>query len=381
MRCHDRSASDRNMSSLDVQNLLEPVTSDAPCGENLEYDAGYAEMERAAIGKAEQQFGDTVIAAEEPDWRQVKALALELFPRSKDLRIAGYLTRSLVRTDGLAGLRDGLEVLQGLVDRYWDSVYPQLDPDDDNDPAIRVNTIAALCDPFSMLRAVREAPIVQSRGMGTFCYRDILIAQGDMPPSPTGAKPEMANIEGAFADCDAEALRATSEAVQRSLAAASAIEATITDNVGSSRAPNLEELTDILKHISRLLKDRLTQRGVFDEAAPSADDTEDDAASNGSPAAADSREARLVAVPQGLTGDVNSREDVIRAIDKICDYYKRYEPSSPVPLFLNRAKRLASKSFLEILRDITPDALAQALAIGGISDGTELSVTNDSDDL
>jgi type VI secretion system protein ImpA len=72
---------------------------------------------------------------------------------------------------------------------------------------------------------------------------------------------------------------------------------------------------------------------------------------------------------------------VIRALDKICDYYKRYEPSSPVPLFLNRAKRLASKSFLEILRDLTPDALNQALAIGGIVDGAAANGGADAGDV
>ena len=69
---------------------------------------------------------------------------------------------------------------------------------------------------------------------------------------------------------------------------------------------------------------------------------------------------------QRLTGEITSRQDVIRALDKICEYYDRHEPSSPLPLLINRAKRLASKSFLEIIGDLTPDALAQAQSIGGI---------------
>jgi type VI secretion system protein ImpA len=54
-------------------------------------------------------------------------------------------------------------------------------------------------------------------------------------------------------------------------------------------------------------------------------------------------------------------------IDKICDYFERHEPSSPVPLLLNRAKRLISKDFLEILRDLTPDGVLQAESIGGVT--------------
>jgi type VI secretion system protein ImpA len=52
-------------------------------------------------------------------------------------------------------------------------------------------------------------------------------------------------------------------------------------------------------------------------------------------------------------------------LDKICAYYSRYEPSSPVPLLLQRAKRLVSKDFMEILQDLTPDSVSQAQKICG----------------
>lgn len=54
-------------------------------------------------------------------------------------------------------------------------------------------------------------------------------------------------------------------------------------------------------------------------------------------------------------------------IDKICTYYERNEPSSPVPMLLQRAKRLVSKDYLDIMRDLTPDAVAQAESLGGIT--------------
>jgi len=75
--------------------------------------------------------------------------------------------------------------------------------------------------------------------------------------------------------------------------------------------------------------------------------------------------------PARLTGEIRSREDVILALDKICQYYDRYEPSSPLPLLLKRAKRLANKTFLEIVKDLTPDALAQIQALGGVEPESE----------
>jgi type VI secretion system protein ImpA len=56
-------------------------------------------------------------------------------------------------------------------------------------------------------------------------------------------------------------------------------------------------------------------------------------------------------------GEIRSREDVVRVLERICDYYSRNEPSSPVPLLLRRAQRLATGSFMEIVRDLAPDAI------------------------
>jgi type VI secretion system protein ImpA len=66
-----------------------------------------------------------------------------------------------------------------------------------------------------------------------------------------------------------------------------------------------------------------------------------------------------------LTGDITSTADVSAALDKIISYYRRNEPSSPVPLLLERAKRLVSQDFMEILSDIAPDALSQAQIVTG----------------
>jgi type VI secretion system protein ImpA len=372
------------MAVFDVEKLLTPVSPDVPCGENLEYDADYAAMEKAAEGKPEQQYGDKVIAGEEPEWREVRAKALDLMGRTKDLRVGMQLARSATWTDGLNGLGDAMAVLAGLVERYWDGVHPQLDPEDGNDPTLRLNTVAALTDPSSMLRAVREATIVRSRGMGKFSYRDLQVAAGELPPPSGSAKIEQSAIDGAFGDCDAEELKTTAAAVKQALQSTRAIEKSLGDRVGATMGPPLDSFPDLLNSMSRLLDHKLAARGISGEEPQSVDEASTAMAAtgnangeeaNGQPAA----NGRSASAPLKLTGDITSREDVIRALDRICDYYKRYEPSSPVPLFLNRAKRLASKSFLEILRDLTPDAVNQALAISGLEAAAAAAGVDDND--
>jgi len=373
------------MSAFDVEALLAPVSAEAPCGENLEYDADYVAMEMSAVGKPEQQFGSTVIPAEEPDWRDVRGKAEELLARSKDVRIAVYLTRSAARTDGLVGLADGLQVLAGLIEKYWDGVYPLLDPDDNNDPTSRVKPVEDLSDSQATLKGVREATLVRSKALGKFAYRDVQVASGELPPPAGTAKIEQTSIDGAFADCDPGELRETGLTLRRALAQAKAVESSFTDKVDTGSGPQLEPLIELLTALSKLVKQKMAARGLtLDEPSATAEEqpaAEDGRAAPAEAAASAGSNGRRAAAPAALTGDISSREDVIRALDKICDYYKRYEPSSPVPLFLIRAKRLASKSFLEILRDLTPDAVNQALAIGGIGEGADGGGASSSNDV
>jgi type VI secretion system protein ImpA len=65
---------------------------------------------------------------------------------------------------------------------------------------------------------------------------------------------------------------------------------------------------------------------------------------------------------------IATREDALRALDAVADFFRRSEPSSPVPLLVDRAKRLVSKSFLEVLADMAPDAVGGVRAVGGLKD-------------
>jgi type VI secretion system protein ImpA len=84
--------------------------------------------------------------------------------------------------------------------------------------------------------------------------------------------------------------------------------------------------------------------------------------SDGSPATGSAVDARA------FRGDILSREDVVRALDRICNYYERNEPSSPIPLLLQRCKRLVSLSFVEILKDLAPDSMKQIDMVAGKRD-------------
>lgn len=347
------------MSVMEIESLLGEIAAAAPCGEDLEYDPAFAELEELAQGTPERQYGDTIIPAEPPDWRGVRNAALALFERTRDLRVAVYLARALLHTDGLPGFAAGLGVVQGLLERFWDDVYPRLDPDDNNDPTLRINIVVALCDPEATLRGLRETPLVSSRALGRFSLREVQIASGVLTPVTTGEQaepPTQARIDGAFQDADLEELQATAGAVIEAIERVERIEAVLTDQVGVTQAPDMSALTGVLKEIRQVLSEHLHRRGVGLAAGIAPGET-----AAGEPAAG------AAAVGQRLVvGEIGSREDAIRMLDKICEYFNRYEPSSPVPFLLKRAKKLVTKDFMAILNDLAPGGAEQATLIFGL---------------
>ena len=100
---------------IDIESLLEPTGEEPPCGPDLEYDAAFLALDQSARGKSEQQFGDTVIPAEEPVWGEVCGAAVEVLGRSKDLRVAVLLARAWVHTEGFAGLLPGLRLIHRVA--------------------------------------------------------------------------------------------------------------------------------------------------------------------------------------------------------------------------------------------------------------------------
>lgn len=337
---------------IDVAALLQPIHPDAPCGENLEYDPAFGEMERSAVGKPEQQFGDKIIPGEEPNWRDVSRNAAGVLKRTKDLRAAVLLARAELALSGFQSFAAVLELIRGYVGQYWDTVFPQLDPDDDNDPALRVNTLESLCDEEATLDLFRLAPLVSSRTVGRFNLRDIAVADGEVRAAPDVTDPpDWAVINAAFADCAAEELTADALAIKASVEHLVEIEKGFSDRVGGGNGVSFQPLKSLFKTVDKIYSEQLTKRGLMQGAVASGDDA--------------SGQNMVAATQQISSGEIRSRQDVVATLDKICEYYVKHEPSSPLPLLLQRCKRLVTASFLEIIQDVIPEAMSQAEAIGG----------------
>ena len=337
------------MSILDVENVVSPISEETPCGPDLEYEPEFGELERASKGKASQVMGDEEIEAEPPNWSVVYDLAQGLLERSLDLRIAVLLARASLNQHGPEGLADGLDVFGRLIEQQWDNVHPQLDPEDDYDPMLRLNSILPLVDADGMIADLLRLELVASRAVGKFTLHDWRVASGELSPDPDQqVVPDPALINAAFMDADVDEVEANSNQIVRSIELVKAFEQAILEQVGDAVAPSFTPLIDELTQIRAIYAEKLNARGVGAEVPETV------AGSEGA-----------VAPGAGISGEVLSREDAIRMIDKICAFYDRAEPSSPVPLLLQRARRLVPMSFMEIVQDLAPDGVHQAESIRG----------------
>jgi type VI secretion system protein ImpA len=326
------------MPDLDIESLLAPLPGGQACGANLEYDPAFQALEEAAAGKPERQY-DKVYPAEPPDWPDVQRRALELAARTRDLRVAVWLVRSGARVDGFASAVQGLRLLQGLVERHWAEVHPMIDASDGNDPTARINALYALVHEQGLadLRAAALAP-----GRGAITVREIELAFGNAEPRPGESLPTREGLTPAVAASQAQVPR-LAEAMADGAALVRDIGQRFEAALGAQQSPDLAPLQKLL--------DGVALAGL--------------AGQGGALAVRDGASPALLAMPIRAAGSIESREDAIRTLQRVCDWLERNEPSHPAPLLIQRAQRLMKKNFLEIIRDLVPDGLGQIEKLAG----------------
>lgn len=333
---------------IDFSHLTQALDEGSPCGADCEYDADFLALSQAATGKPEQQFGETVIPAVEPDWREVDRLAQSLFSKTKDLRVGAQLALANTYLAGIEGYAAGLNLLVNLCEQYWDQVHPLVDVDGESDPFMRMNALASLADGdgYGLLRALRASRLVTQPI--TVTVRDAELTFGKAPE----AQYSEAQLLSALGD----ALNSDSAAIAAFLKIRDDLErlrAILDDKVSSVDQPDLDAIVSVTRMVS----------GGIERARGAEDDVGgiDEVNSDGSGLDAVGGSVRGVA---GV-GVIQSRDDARRALDRVCEYLERHEPSNPASLFARRAQRMLNLNFLDIMRELSPDSMSHLEMLTG----------------
>lgn len=348
----------RKMEFADILTALDPRL---PCGEDLEYDADFLQLQQAAVGKAEQQFGSTIIPADPPDWREVEKRAHALLERTRDIRIISYLTRAWTEIRGLPGYAQGLALAADALERYWEPVHPRLGDqeesaggaDDDMDPMPRVYALTSLGDVQGCARSARSASLL-SGVHGQLSLRDAeAVLDGsrtDNDAYPGGRARLVQSLRSAAAQGAAEVV-----AVGQAAAALQRIQALVTAKLGAEWTPDYRGILRTLQCVTQQVRD--------DGAAAMQIAASDAAATQDATAAATAPGTQPMPHPAAPTrwqdAQIQSRDDAMLMLAKVCGYFETHEPSHPAPYLIQRAQQLISMRFHDIIRNLAPQGLEQ----------------------
>lgn len=330
--------------------LLQPVSSESPCGEDLSFCAEFdaiQEMRREDDPTLDQ--GEWVTALKTADWPGVAAACEQLLrTRSKDLRVAAWLAEAWAHTHRFEGLADGLRLAEQLCARYWDTLHPRPEGADCEQ---RTGNLAWLLARVEGL--ARGVPLLRTaeRALG---LHDIEAAR--LRPSSEAAEAAAPPDELARAQRDTprEFLAAGVRGAREALAALAALEATVDCRLGADGpgfAAARRALEDALHQARRLAPERDGAAPVEAAAMPA----------EAPPApAARSGETR---------GALQTRNDALRQLRDVAAFFRATEPHSPVAYLADKAARWGEMPLHAWLRAVVKDeaALAQLEEMLGVA--------------
>jgi type VI secretion system protein ImpA len=347
---------------LDLAALLVPISGDKPAGLDLRADTTpdsdyYAVRDaRKAASDTERRIDKGETDAEgkpigPPDWRPVLERATKvLAQKTKDLEIAAYLTEALVRLKGFAGIRDGYRLSRGLVEQFWDGLYPAATDGEVTDRFSHILYLNGIEGPGTLIVPVRKIPMTAATSEGAFNLTHL--QQARSLEQIKDAKVRQKRIEeGAI----------TLETIQRAVAETPAkFYADLVEDIGQA-AEEFRRFSGALGERSGFDPPSSDLLGVIDAYLDTIKDLARDklpkapapaaaAAEPGQPAA-----AATAAAPPADPGAIRDRNDALDRLRKIGDYFREHEPQSVIPYALEQVVNWGKMSLPDLLAELIPD--------------------------
>ena len=332
---------------IDIATLVQPISDLLPSGESLRRGSVYdkiKEARREDDPNLAQGIWKTDV--KRADWAAVASAALEaLQSKSKDLRIAAWLTEAWLKLHGPAGAERGLRIIEGLLDRFWDTVYPQIDEDGDTDSRL------------APIGWINEKLSIQLKGLAmtepNTKEPDILTWQNWEKASMlerAGQKAgendiSTARFMTAVLLTPASYYRRLSSELHELKQAVLDLERLIDKKTGEPMAA-LWQFKEILDAVSDFINKALDQKA---EEEP--EDEQGEASASGNP-------SDVMHDPGGRGvrwGPIRNRAEAYQRLAEAADYLIQKEPHSPVPHLIRRAVSWGNMTFGELMTELVND--------------------------
>ena len=329
---------------LDTGALLAPISEQAPAGADLSFSAEFdriLECRRADDPTLDQGAWQTDIKS--ADWNGVlRDCNTLLRTRTKDLRVAGWLSESATRLHGFAGLAAGFQLTAGLCDHYWDALHPLAH---DGDQEERIGNLGWLLS--NAQQWIRAVPIVVAP-QGRFSLVDFEHAHSGSG-DPSDGRPTLDTLEAARRDTPHDVYRQLADAIPNCVAALIALQSAVDARLGQD-GPSFSAVAELLDHVQRTVLRFAREAGILLDGHT---DAEEPAAAPGSidQLAADAAQPALVRP----SGTLATRREALQQLRQVADYFRRTEPHSPVAYLAEKAARWGEMPLHVWLRRVIKD--------------------------
>jgi type VI secretion system protein ImpA len=348
---------------IGIEVLLAPISDDSPAGENLQYTGLHDEIREARRADENLEQGDWKRDLKVADWSQVVSLSTDaMMARTKDLQVCAWLVEALVKLYGLVGLRDGLKLMRGLHEQFWDNLFPEID---EGDLDARANALAWMDRQAAI--AIKDVQITSASSGANFSYalyeeakqfdipEDLSALESEQRERVEALKARIAEEQKLTTEDWAKAKKTTRRAYFEEIYALlnecwteyQSLDA-VMDEKFARQTPGLGDLRKTLDAVRSLIGNIVKEKRVSE---PYPGELEEIADSQG---VSDDNPQRA---GFSANGSIRARQDAFRRLAEVSEYFRINEPHSPVSYLVQRAIKWGQMPLESWLEDVIKDGM------------------------
>lgn len=350
---------------IPLDNLLQPISENKPAGDDIRADPSPTSLyysikdaRNAARAAERNNLFDGNSSEADEQWRKIIQLAPTILQNNaKDLEVASWYTEALVRQYGFQGLRDGFKLIHGLIEQYWDNLYPL--PDEDGIET-RVASLAGLNGEGAegvLIVPIRNVDITQGSEPGPFSFWKYQQALDVEKIIDETAKADKAAKLGFSIDDVDNAVAESSEAffvnarddLRITIDTFKEVGNMLDEYCGINDAPPVSNILNILQDCLGTVN----HIGKYKIPAEHEEAALEDQENTATESAGVTQQAALT------SGAITGRKDAFKKLAEISEYFRKAEPHSPISYILKRAVKWGDMPLDELMKELIPDSSAR----------------------
>lgn len=350
-----------SQTSIDLDALLAPISDDMPTGKDCRQTSSpnslyqQAKLARNSAREIERKNASGVdLGSPDDDWRKVYEVAPKiLMQESKDLEVACWYLEALLRRFGFQGLRDGLKLLNGLVENFWDDLYPTPDEDGLETKVAPITGLNGSGQEGVLIAAIRTSLITQGNSTGPFAFWECqkALANQRIQDSDNREKEfkrlgfEFEDMEKAVSESSSEYMTSLRDNLTECIALYRQLSGRLDEYCGTYDAPPTSMVTSLLEECLSVVKHLAQDKFPVEEVTETGDtNATDEGATSTAPSA-----------PTRAAGPLETREQAFKQLLEIAEFFRKREPHSPISYVLEKAVKWGNMPLFELMRELIAD--------------------------